>query len=99
MALLQPVKDKVWGHPTAAFQYLQNGYQAHGARLFTVVHRGRMRANRHSLKQDEFSLYARQNIFTIGTVKPRSRLPRQAVRSATLEIFKTNLGKALSNLF
>lgn len=97
--LFSLAKTRLWRYLTAAFQYLQKGCQAHGARLFTVVHCGRTRDKRHSLKQDGFRLYARQNIFTIGTVKPWSRLPRQVVQSPTLEIFKTSLGKALSNLF
>lgn len=33
-------KTWVWRYPTAAFQYLQKGYQAHGARLFTAVRCG-----------------------------------------------------------
>lgn len=99
MGLIQPGKDKALEIPNSSLPIPTKGYQARGAGLFTVVHCGRTRDNRHSLKQDGFRLYARQNIFTIGTVKPWSRLPRQVVQSPTVEIFKTSLGKALSYLF
>lgn len=40
-----------------------------------------------------------KTLYTTGTVKPQCRLPRQVVQSPTQEIFKTSLGKGLSNLF
>lgn len=65
-----------------------------GAGLFTVVHGGWMRDNRHELKQERFKQDIR-NIFSPSTSRQVHRLPRETVQSPSLEIFKTQLGKAL----
>jgi len=63
-----------------------------------VVPSERTRGNRHKLKQRKFCLNMRRNFFTLRVMEPWSRLPRGAVESPSLEIFKTLLDKLLSNL-
>lgn len=45
-------KRQLCGNLTAAFQYLQRGHQGDGARLFAVLHGGRMRDNEYKLKRE-----------------------------------------------
>lgn len=53
-----------------------------------------MRDNRHELKQQRFRQDIR-NIFSPSTSRQVHRLPRETVQSPSLEVFKTQLGKAL----
>jgi len=62
-----------------------------------VVHGRRMRDNGHKMKQS-FRLGIWSNFFTARAVKQWSRSPREVVQSTSLEVFKTRLDKALSNL-
>jgi len=41
----------------------------------------------------------RKNYFTLRVMEPWNRLPREAVDSPSLEIFKTLLNEGLLNLF
>lgn len=70
----------------------------HRAKLFTAVRCARAKDTRHSLKQEGLRLHTRPSTFTMGTIKPQGRLPRQAGQSLTLEVFKTSPDSALSNL-
>lgn len=85
------------GFTNTAFQYPQKGNWVQRAKLFTAVGCARAEDTRYSLKQEGLRLHTSQNIFIIKTIKPQGRLPRQAVQSPALEIFKTSLGSALSN--
>jgi len=49
------------------------------------------------LKQRKFQLNRRKN-FTLRVTEPWSRLPREAVESPSLEIFKTHLATVLCSL-
>ena len=66
--------------------------------LFTMVHGRRMRNNRCKMEQQSFRPGIWSNFFTVRAVKQWSRLPREIVQSTSLEVFKTLLDKALSNL-
>ena len=44
-----------------------------------------------------FRLHMRSNVFTMKTAQQWDRLPREALCSPSLEVFKTQLDKALSN--
>jgi len=63
-----------------------------------VVPSDRTRGNRHKLKHRKFRLNMRKNFFTLRVTEPWNRLPRGAVESASLEIFKTCLYKVLCSL-
>ena len=52
----------------------------------------------HKLKHRKFRLNMRKNFFTLRVTEPWNRLPREAVESPSLEIFKTCLEKVLCSL-
>jgi len=52
----------------------------------------------HKLKHRKFRLNRRKNFFPLRVTEPWPRLPRGAVESPSLEIFKTRLDKVLYSL-
>ncbi|KFP16752.1 hypothetical protein Z169_02357, partial [Egretta garzetta] len=54
--------------------------------------------NGFKLKEGRFRLDIRKKFFTVRVAKPWNGLPREAVDAPSLEVFKTRLDKALSNL-
>ncbi|KFV81490.1 hypothetical protein N308_09799, partial [Struthio camelus australis] len=52
----------------------------------------------HKLKHRKFHLNLRKNFFTVRVTEHWNRLPREAVESSSLEMFKAVLDAILCNL-
>ena len=98
MELFSLEKRRLRGDLIAAFQYLKEPYRQNGKGLFTRVYSDRTRGNGSKLKEGRFGLDIRKKFFTMRVVKHWPRLPREAVDAPSLEVFKTRLDGALSNL-
>ncbi|PKU48247.1 hypothetical protein llap_1441 [Limosa lapponica baueri] len=82
----------------AAFQYLKEAYKKAGEGLFTSTCSDRMRCNGFKLEEGRFRSDIMKKFFTMRVVRHWNRLPREAVAAPSLEMFKTRLDGALSNL-
>jgi len=98
MGLLSLKKRRLRGDLRNAYKYLKGGCQEDGARLFAVVPSDRTRGNGYKPKHRKCHLKIRKNFFTLRVTEHWNRLPREAVDSPSLEIFRTCLDKVLCNL-
>ncbi|PKU47714.1 hypothetical protein llap_1994 [Limosa lapponica baueri] len=86
------------GRPYSPFQYLQGAYRKDGEGLFIRECSNRMTGNGFKLKEGRFRLDFRKKFFTVRVVRRWHVLPREAVDTPSLEVFKTTLDGALRNL-
>ena len=95
---MQARENLLQGDLVTAFQYLNGAYKKDGEGLFTRACSGRTRDNGFKLTEGRFRLDIRKKFFIMRVVKHWNRLPREAVDAPSLEVFKTRLDGALSNL-
>lgn len=72
-------------------------YTEDGSKLFSEDHLCKSRGNRHKLQQDIFYLDERKNKYHHESGQALEQVPREAVESLFLEIFRRELDTALSN--
>jgi len=73
-------------------------YKKAAGALFTRACSHRTRGNGFKLKEGRFRSGRRKKFFTVRVVRHWNRLPREVVDYHSLEVFKTRLDGALSNL-
>ncbi|PKU47852.1 hypothetical protein llap_1832 [Limosa lapponica baueri] len=91
-------KRRLRGALLAAFQYLKGTYTKDEEGLFVRKRSDKMRGNGFKLKEGKFRLDIRKKFFAVRVVRHWNRLPREVVDAPSLEVFKTRLDGALSNL-
>ena len=69
-----------------------------GEELFLRVSSNRTKGNGFKLKECRFRLDIRNKIFIVRVVRARNRLSSEVVNASSLEVFKSRLDGALSNL-
>ncbi|PKU43986.1 hypothetical protein llap_5705 [Limosa lapponica baueri] len=88
----------LWEELTAAFQYLKGSYKRDGEGLFIRECSDRTRGNGFKVKEGKFRLDIKRKFFTMRVVRHWNKFPIEVVDVLSLEVVKTRLDGALSNL-
>ncbi|KAK4822884.1 hypothetical protein QYF61_021103 [Mycteria americana] len=82
-------KRRLRGDLIHVYKYLKGGCEEDGARLSSVVPSDKTGGNGHKLKHRRCHLNVRKHLFTVRMTEHWHKLPREVVKSPSLEIVKS----------